>query len=120
MKWFGKIAFGEEVWTSPDVVEVRPVEYDYFGDLLRSYRTTRYDDTINPNMTLSNQLSVIMDERIMTNFHNILYVTFGGAKWTISNIEFNPPRAVLTFGEIYKEDSDAEVRSSIADPAQDL
>lgn len=113
MKWYGQIAYAEEIETDVDVIETKPVEYDYFGDLLKNYKRNNLSDSINTNITISNQLSVVADSRLMKNFHKILYVTFGGAKWTVSSVDVVPPRMILTFGELYKEEPYEEERRTI-------
>lgn len=106
MKWYGQIAYAEEVETDTDVFETKPVEYTYFGDLIRNYKSNDLTSTINAQIKIGNQLSVVADSQLLNNFHKILYVTFGGAKWTVSSVEVRPPRLILSFGELYKEETD--------------
>lgn len=106
MKWFGKIGFAVTKETEPDVFVTDVEEHDYYGDILRASKANRLDSTINPNISISNQLSVISDPFIQRNFHRIVYVTFGGAKWTVSSIDVEPPRLIMTFGDLYNEDEE--------------
>lgn len=106
MKWYGKIGFATTKETEPDVFVTEIEEHEYFGDILKASKSTRFDNTVNPSISISNQLSVISDPFIQRNFHKIVYVTFGGAKWTISSINVEPPRLIMTFGELYNEDEE--------------
>lgn len=105
MKWYGIIAFSNQQEIEPGIIEDTPIEKNYMGDLIRNYKQDRLDGQINYNITLSNQLSVVIDPFIMTNFQDILYVTYNGSKWRITNVEVKYPRLILSFGSLYKEDS---------------
>ena len=107
MVWYGKIAYVEQVETEPDVWESKPVEHDYFGNLLKNYKSNQEPNSINQNIKLNNQLSVVADPYLLNNFHKISYITFGGGKWRVSSVDVQPPRLILTFGEVYKDEEAA-------------
>jgi hypothetical protein len=57
--------------------------------------------SINDNLALNNQLSIIADSFAINNLGNMRYVTWMGAKWNITNVEILRPRLLLTIGSVY-------------------
>jgi len=106
MKWFGNIAFSNQVETEPGIWEDKPVIRQYFGDLLRLSKRDQLSDQINRDIAVTNQLSVIADPYLLDSFQNILYVEFMGSKWRVSSVEVGYPRLTLTFGNLYKGEED--------------
>lgn len=105
MKWYGDIAFANMVETEPDVWEDQPVVKQYFGDLTRSYKSAQQGNTINQNITLGNDLSVLADPFLRQNFFKIEYVTYMGSKWKVSSVTEQWPRLTLSFGDLYNDES---------------
>ena len=86
MKWFGQIAFSNQVEVEPGVWEDNnPIIRDYFGDVIKNYKRDNVASSSNPDISVSNQLSVVADPFLLNSFHDILYVTFLGAKWRVSS-----------------------------------
>lgn len=104
MKFAGKIGFGicaetEEhsgVWV--DTI----VEKTYYGDFVKaSYRTQTAQDTINDNLVLSHQITIIADPYATQHYQDICYVEVEGAKWKVTYVEIQYPRLRLTLGGVY-------------------
>lgn len=108
MKWYGQIGFKEEVEVEPGVYEPRVKVRDYYGDILQLSWREMEASKINADLQVSNKLSVIADQNLQNNFHKIAYVTFGGAKWTVSNVEVSYPRLILHLGSLYLEELDED------------
>lgn len=106
MKWFGIIAFSNQVETEPGIWEDQPERRQYFGDLIRISKRDQLSDQINSDIAVTNQLSVIADPYLLDSFQNILYVEFMGSKWRVSSVEVGYPRLTLTFGNLYKGEED--------------
>lgn len=104
MKWYGVIACMEQVETEPDVYETKPVEHEYFGDVIKSHKSQQSSNVINNNITLGNELSIVYDPYLQSHFYDIAYVTFMGKKWKVSNATIEAPRIILSFGDQYTED----------------
>ncbi|MBQ1413421.1 MAG: hypothetical protein IIY93_09565 [Clostridia bacterium] len=102
-KWFGHIGFVRTVETAPDVWQEQKEERAYYGDLTRNSRRWQSSGKLNDNVMISNEISVISDPFAFENAQYLRYVTFAGAKWTISSVEAQYPRLVLTIGEVYHE-----------------
>lgn len=110
MKWYGEIGFHEEVEEERGVWVPKVIPKPFFGDILRSSWREQLGDKINADLHLSNKLSVVADPYLQNNFHKIAYVTFGGAKWTVSDVEQDPdrPRLTLSLGSLYLEEEETD------------
>lgn len=107
MKWLGTVAYDEQVKSEvePDVWESAPKTVQYYGDVLKNYKSNQSSqDSTNGDISVSNQISILADPYLVNNFHKILWVTFGGAKWTVNSVEVRPPRLLLTIGSLYVEE----------------
>ena len=100
-KFYGVIGFAETVETEPGVQEELITERSYSGDLIRNTRALQTSDSVNDNINVSNEISIVADPYAEQNFYSIRYVKFGGAKWKISNVEVLYPRLKLTIGGVY-------------------
>lgn len=102
-KFYGAIGYASNVEINPgvwdDVITVR----NYSGDVIRNTRQYQSSDTLNDNLNISNEISIVADPFAYENFHSMKYVEFMGAKWKISNVEVQYPRLILTIGGIYNE-----------------
>ena len=102
-KWFGKLGYestvedpeGSGIWVE------KITERDYYGELVRNSRRIQQGDSINDNITISNQISILSDPYAMQNFHAIRYATFMGTKWKVNSVEVQYPRLVLELGGEY-------------------
>ena len=104
-KWYGAIGFGIEEKIRPGVVKEMIKERSYYGDVNRLSRRLQIgQDSTNPDISVSNELSVLADPFANENFQSIRYVTFMGTKWTVSSVEVQYPRLLLTLGGVYNGD----------------
>lgn len=101
MKWFGKIGFNDTIEKSPGVYVPKIVEKDYYGDLIKNVKRTNDGDKVNDDITLSNQLSIVLDPYIQDHFSSIKYVAMFGAKWKVTSVEVQFPRLLLSLGGVY-------------------
>ncbi len=108
MKWYGEIGFNEEIEEAPGVWLPTVTPRKFFGDVLRDSWSQQQGDKINADLHVSNRISVVADQYLQNNFHKIAYVEFGGAKWTVANVEVFPPRLTLSLGSLYLEETTDE------------
>lgn len=109
MKWYGQLAYRDSVEVEPGIWEDQITEVNKFGDVLRNYSSNQQGTKINDDISVSNQISIIADPYLLESFHKIIYITFGGAKWRVSNVEVRYPRLIITLGALYvSEDVDEE------------
>lgn len=102
-KWCGKIGFtstSEDPIGSGNWVE-QVTERTYYGDLIRNTRRYQSSGSINDNIVVSNELSIIADPFANENFHTIRYAELKGTKWKISSVEVQYPRLILILGDVY-------------------
>lgn len=79
-------------------------ERDYMGDVIKN--TMRWQDTssVNGDISISNQISIIADEYATANIGIMRYVTYMGTKWAITSIDVaEHPRLILSLGGVYNE-----------------
>ena len=101
-KYFGKVGYlvGYDE-NLPGVHDANVIEREYYGDITRNTRRWETTENRNDDLTLSNDISIVMDAFAMTNFHSIVYVEYMGAKWKVNNVELNYPRLILHTGGVY-------------------
>ena len=100
-KFYGDIGYATQVETAPGVWEDSIVTRKYFGDLVRNMKQNYGSDTLNDNLMISNEISILADPFAYENFHSMRYVEFMGTKWIVSSVEVQYPRLRLTIGGVY-------------------
>lgn len=100
-KYHGKVGFVTFQEKTPGVDVEAPVEREYFGDVYRNTKRWSKGTDINPDLTLNNQISIVADQYARDNLYAIRYVSWMGTRWSISNVDVQHPRLILTIGEVY-------------------
>ena len=101
-KFYGPIGYAVTEETEPGLYEEKIVEHNYTGDWIRNTRKLQTSsDSVNDNVNVANELSIVSDPYSTNNFLNIRYVGFMGAKWKVTSVEVKYPRLVLTIGGLY-------------------
>ena len=100
-KFYGPVGYGITEETTPGVWTDRIVERNYSGDVIKNYRKTSSGESINDNIDVSNNISILSDPFAMNHFHTIKYVKWMGAAWKVSTVEVQYPRLILTIGGVY-------------------
>lgn len=100
-KFYGTIGFVVTEETKPGIWTETPVERKYYGDIIRY--SSRWDkgESINDNININNEISIIADPYLNQHFSEMRYVEFMGAKWKINSINVERPRLILSLGGIY-------------------
>lgn len=101
-KFYGPVGYAESVETKPGVWTDQITERYYSGDLLRN--TSKWlpsSDSVNDELNINNQISIVADPFAYQKFHLMKYVEFMGTKWKIANVEVQYPRLILTVGGVY-------------------
>lgn len=109
-KYHGNIGFVEFVEEEPGKWVEKTIERDYKGDVTRNFR--RWDkssDSINPNLNVTNTITIVADDFILNNSHFIRYAEFMGSYWEINSIELERPRLILELGGVYHKQEDPEL-----------
>ena len=101
-KYYGTIGFASSEETEPGIWEEKITERNYCGDVVRNTRRLQTSgSSVNDNVIVSNQISIVADPYAQLNFHAIRYATFMGAKWKITEVDVQYPRLILTMGDVY-------------------
>ena len=102
-KWYGQIGYVETVETEPGLWEERITERSYYGDLVSNRWKRQSSDSINDDINIANDISIVADPYANEHCSSMAYVEFMGAKWKITNVEVQYPRLILTIGGVYNE-----------------
>lgn len=102
-KYSGQIGFatciedpaGSGIWKN-DVVEKL-----YRGDILNTTVRNQQGKEINDDVKLTNRFSIVADPFAIFHSNEIVYAEYMGVKWTVSSIEIQRPRLILTIGGAY-------------------
>ena len=77
------------------------VKKNYSGDVLNATRRIEISDKINPDLNVSNRISIVANQYAMQNFHSIRYAKYLGARWRVNSVEVQAPRLILSLGGLY-------------------
>ena len=100
-KYSGKVGFITTEETPNGVWVSVPVERPYYGDLTRNHKRWNNGQTVNSDMVLQNEISIVADPYAMQNFQTIRYVEFMGSVWEVTAVDVQYPRLVLSIGGVY-------------------
>lgn len=100
-KFHGRIGYGEQTELSPGVYVDAIVEYFYYGDVIRDSRQLQQRENLNEDLQVGVSISIVGNAYALENYLAIRYVEWAGELWTISNVEIQRPRLLLSLGEVY-------------------
>lgn len=103
-KFRGVVGFADSVEKKPGIYVEDISERRYSGDLIRNHSRLESSGSINDDIKIQNEISILADAYAFNHFHAIRYVEFAGAKWKITSVDATKrPRLVLTLGGVYNE-----------------
>ena len=100
-KYYGQIGYAAVEETSPGVWVEEITERNYYGDVVRNRVNVQQGTTVNAGVTISKQISIIADPFAYENFTNMRYITYLNQKWSITGVDVEHPRLILTIGGVY-------------------
>lgn len=102
-KFYGKVGFvsTEEVEEGSDIWETVETVREYCGDLIRSQRRWENGESVNENLTVSNEVSLLMDDFLQESIGYVKWIECMGSKWKVQSVTLNYPRVVFTLGGVY-------------------
>ena len=106
-KFYGKVGFGETVETVPGQWDVQITERSYCGDVTKISKRNQQGESVNDNLILRNEFSIIADAYAYQNFLKMLYIEWMGVRWKISSVDVQRPRLLLSIGDVYNGNSGA-------------
>ena len=102
-KFYGEIGFAISKETAPGVYTDTIERRFYYGEVnSRCIRTTN-GTSINDNVNVSDEISIVSDPFANEHYFAMKYITYMGVKWKVENISVQFPRLVLSLGGIYNE-----------------
>ena len=112
-KFYGVIGFGMTSEDPPEsgIYKEQIVERKYSGDVLRKTIDYNNGDSLNDDLNISNQISIVADSFALNNTHAMHYVVFLKSKWKIKNISIEYPRLELSIGGVYNDESGPKIIS---------
>lgn len=102
-RYHGYVGYAIDVEAYPGVWEEQISEHEYFGDVIKNRMNIQQNGNINAKITISNSISIIGDPFAYEHVYAMRYVTYLNKKWTITNIDIQRPRLILTIGGLYNE-----------------
>lgn len=100
-KFYGPVGFAITEETAPGVWNPTITERNYVGDVVRNNRRWNTSNSVNGDVDINNQISILADPFAFDNFHNMRYVKYMGAVWQITSVEVQYPRLTLNVGGVY-------------------
>ena len=100
-KFYGQVGYAETLETRPGIHEEVVTERNYSGDVIRNTRKLEAGESINDNVVVNNNLSIVADSYAYHHFFAIRYVKWAGALWKVTSVEVQSPRLLLTIGGVY-------------------
>lgn len=111
-KYSGMIGYSKSVETTPGIYEDVVEEHRHYGDVLQDSRRYEESDKVNGDLRVSNRISIIADKFARDNMYAMKYLTLFGQRWTISKVDVNSPRFIISLGGLYNGPTPTEVTSS--------
>ena len=100
-RFYGVVGYAETVETVPGVWEEQITERNYSGEVRKISKRWQSGESLNDDLVVSNEISIVADPFAFNNFHNIRYVVWMGVKWKVSRMDVQRPRITLTLGGVY-------------------
>lgn len=100
-RFSGKLGFvmtretEEGVWLE-DIVEIRAK-----GTIRSLYVRNDNSSSVNTNLRLTNEISILMNTKIETYLETLKYVVWKGSKWEAQSIRVDYPRVFINLGGLY-------------------
>ncbi len=102
-RFFGAIGYGTSVevplgsgiWVD-DVTEV-----EYYGEITRNTRKLEPGEGLNDNVSVGNSITIVADQYASEHFYDIRYIRWNNVLWTVSTVEVQSPRLIISLGKVY-------------------
>ena len=104
MKYHGNVGYFETIEKKPGLYEEGIIFHESKGDVLRNNKRISTSNSINPIITISDQISIVADPYARGHFFNIRCIEYQGALWSVTEVDASqPPRLILSLGGLYNE-----------------
>lgn len=100
-RWCGMIGYGIARDNTNGVWDLEVVERPYYGDTTRIMSSVQRGDSLNDDIELRNDVSIVADAYAYQNFASMRYVTIMGVRWKVKSVEVERPRLLISIGGVY-------------------
>lgn len=107
-KFHGVLGFVLTREKKPGVWQEVTEEKEITGDYVQNYARWSTSNNANDDLSLSNRISVLLDDYIMDNLMYLRWVRIRGQEWKVTGVDTNYPRLTLTIGGVYHGDPNSD------------
>lgn len=100
-RFSGKLGFVMTNETEEGVWLENIVELPVKGTIRSLYVRNDNSASVNTNLRLTNEISILMDTKIEYYLESLKYVVWKGSKWEVQSIGVNYPRLTINLGGPY-------------------
>jgi len=102
-KFYGEVGYGNTIEdpVNSGVWKDTITEFSYFGDVIRNTARFEKSEYLNNDISVGNSISIIADQHAIEHFFKIKYVRWAGVLWTVTSVEVQSPRLILSLGSVY-------------------
>lgn len=101
-KYYGTIGFTQTEKTKPGVWSEETILRRYYsGDVYRLSRRWQSSSSVNDDLSINTEVSIVSDPFALQNFHKMKFIEWMGVYWKVSNVDVQYPRLVITLGDVY-------------------
>lgn len=100
-RFSGKLGFVMTQETEEGVWLENTVELPAKGTIRSLYVRNDNASSVNTNLRLTNEISILLDSKIQTYLETLRYVVYKGSKWEVQSIGVNYPRLTINLGGLY-------------------
>lgn len=100
-RFSGRLGFVMTRETEEGVWLENIVELPAKGTIRSLYVRNDNNTTVNTNLRLTNEISILLDSKIKTYLETLKYVVYKGSKWEVNSIGVAYPRLTINLGGPY-------------------
>lgn len=100
-RFSGKVGYGISTEVEVDVYSDVITERAYKGQYVRESQTQIQADKVNNDLRMEERISIVADAWGTENWTRIKYVEVAGSFWTVTSVEVERPRLILSLGGVY-------------------
>lgn len=100
-RFSGKLGFVMTRETEEGVWLEDHVEFPVKGTIRSLYVRNDNNSSVNSNLRLTNEVSILLNSKIQTYLETLKYVVWKGSKWEVQSIGVAYPRLTINLGGLY-------------------
>ena len=100
-RFSGKLGFVNTRETEEGVWLEDNIELPVKGTIRSLYVRNDNASSVNSNLRLTNEVSILLNSKYMTYLETLKYVVWKGSKWEVVSIGVNYPRLTINLGGPY-------------------